>query len=276
MNQPIVASVPIPSSSNGVHGRTASQKSKRGPRGGIYDPFPLKFHRMLDQVKEEGQESIVSWLPHGRAFKIHQPKVFAATIMTRFFNQSKYTSFQRQLNLYGFSRCCRGRDAGAYHHPFFLRGKQTLSKNIVRTKIKGNGHKTMRLHDAEPDFHAMAPLLDDAQEESLSDGSSIGSASSLEQPTMAAPVLGLSNTASPPPSSSPEGFVITNSEPPSPILVDELSRRSSLNSSIVDELSLRSSLNSSDFLNDLNQSIFIHELAVGCTILCKLRKDTNL
>ncbi len=74
---------------------------KRGPRGGVYDPFPIKLHRMLDEVRAAGLESVVSWLEHGRAFRIHQPKVFAATIMCRFFNQSKYTSFQRQLNLYG-------------------------------------------------------------------------------------------------------------------------------------------------------------------------------
>ena len=74
---------------------------KRGPRGGVYDPFPIKLHRMLDECKAAGLESVVSWLEHGRAFRIHQPKLFAATIMSRFFNQSKYTSFQRQLNLYG-------------------------------------------------------------------------------------------------------------------------------------------------------------------------------
>lgn len=74
---------------------------KRGPRGGVYDPFPIKLHRMLDECKAAGLESVVSWLEHGRAFRIHQPKLFAATIMCRFFNQSKYTSFQRQLNLYG-------------------------------------------------------------------------------------------------------------------------------------------------------------------------------
>ena len=76
-------------------------KPKRGPRGGVYDPFPIKLHRMLDQTEDEGLDSVVSWLSHGRAFKIHKPKMFALSIMPKFFNQSKYTSFQRQLNLYG-------------------------------------------------------------------------------------------------------------------------------------------------------------------------------
>eukprot|EP00571_Detonula_confervacea_P002573 CAMPEP_0172320548 /NCGR_PEP_ID=MMETSP1058-20130122/40770_1 /TAXON_ID=83371 /ORGANISM="Detonula confervacea, Strain CCMP 353" /LENGTH=267 /DNA_ID=CAMNT_0013035835 /DNA_START=150 /DNA_END=953 /DNA_ORIENTATION=- len=247
---------------------TAPQKCKRGPRGGIYDPFPLKFHRMLDRVREEELESVVSWISHGRAFKIHKPKVFAATIMPRFFNQSKYTSFQRQLNLYGFSRCCRGRDAGAYHHPCFLRGKQPLAKNIVRTKIKGNGHKTMKLHEGEPDFHAMVPLTDDNQE---SDGSSISSASSLEQPTVTASSVGCGLHASSPPPLSilSNNFLNTNTVSPSSITTTELSRGTSLSEKVG---------NSSSFANDLNQSIFIHELALGCTILCQLKATviTNL
>lgn len=289
MNQvpTLVTSVPCNAIAAPPSRASLSKGGKRGPRGGIYDPFPLKFHRMLDQVRDEGQESVVSWLCHGRAFKIHKPKVFAATIMPRFFNQSKYTSFQRQLNLYGFSRCCRGRDAGAYHHPFFLRGKQPLAKNIVRTKIKGNGHKTMRLHEAEPDFHAMAPLPDDAHvvtSNSVSDGSSStsiisSSALSLEQqqhlerqqqPTMTLPVpsarLNLPGPKSPSPSLVSDDSIFTTNDFPSSVIMKELSRQSSLGGG---------GLISKNFVNDLNQSIFIHELAMGCTILCNLRKDNK-
>lgn len=73
----------------------------RGPRGGIYDPFPLKFHRVLEEIEQEGLDSIISWVSHGRAIKIHNPSMFVTDVMPRFFSQSKYTSFQRQLNLYG-------------------------------------------------------------------------------------------------------------------------------------------------------------------------------
>ncbi len=83
-------------------------KPKKGPRGGVYDPFPLKLHRMLKFAAMESLEDVVSWMPHGRAFKIHDPKVFASTIMPKFFNQSKYTSFQRQLNLYGENSAVSG------------------------------------------------------------------------------------------------------------------------------------------------------------------------
>jgi len=264
MNRP---SNVITSNPTHVIPRKLSPIVKRGPRGGIYDPFPIKFYRMLDQVRDEGLESTVSWLSHGRAFKIHKPKAFAATIMTRFFNQSKYTSFQRQLNLYGFSRCSRGRDSGACYHPLFLRGSQFLAKNITRTRVKGNGHKTMKFHDAGPDFYSMAPLVDNNAHEISSDGSSIGSVPSFEQPTMDAPLagFGLSKPSSPSP-------------PPSLLPVGPYARQVSSGDLSARRLSSLSEEggNSTDFVNDLNQSIFIHELAMGCTILCQLRKSTHL
>lgn len=38
---------------------------------------------------------------------------------------------------------------------------------------------------------------------------------------------------------------------------------------------LNSETKPTPFLHELNQSIFIHELAMGCSILCSLRKDTT-
>ena len=58
--------------------------------------FPWKLHEMLELADQEGFESIVSWLPNGRSFKVHNPIVFVEKIMPNFFQQTKYKSFQRQ------------------------------------------------------------------------------------------------------------------------------------------------------------------------------------
>ena len=76
----------------------------RRNRGGVTEPFPEKLHKMLEATEKEGKGDIVSFFSHGRAFAIHQPRKFVSDIMPRFFNQSRLTSFQRQLNLYGFKR----------------------------------------------------------------------------------------------------------------------------------------------------------------------------
>jgi HSF-type DNA-binding len=57
----------------------------------------------------------------------------------RFFNQSKYTSFQRQLNLYGFHRVSSGPDKNSYYHPLLLRGRPDLCRLLLRTRVKGSG-----------------------------------------------------------------------------------------------------------------------------------------
>jgi HSF-type DNA-binding len=73
----------------------------------------------------------------------------------RYFRQTKFTSFQRQLNLYGFKRLTVGRDHGGYYHPFFLRGRPDLCKRISRTRIKGNWIKPAPSSETEPNFYEM-------------------------------------------------------------------------------------------------------------------------
>ena len=33
--------------------------------------FPVVLHYLLSEVRKDGQEHIISWQPHGRAFAIH-------------------------------------------------------------------------------------------------------------------------------------------------------------------------------------------------------------
>ena len=120
--------------------------------GGVVQPFPGKLMEVLDR---EDIADTIAWLPHGRAFQVHQPKTFAADILPRFFKQSKYMSFTRQLNLWGFKRITRGQDAGAYYHELFLRGRPRLTLRMRRQKIKGTGIKPTPNPDSEPNFYAL-------------------------------------------------------------------------------------------------------------------------
>lgn len=129
-------------------------------KGGVTVPFPVKLHDMLEHIEmnEPQLTSVVSWQPHGRCFLVHKPKLFADQVLARFFQQKKYASFQRQLNLYGFNRITKGPDRGSYYHELFLRGKKFLCKGINRMKIKGTGARMASNPDAEPDFYKMKPL----------------------------------------------------------------------------------------------------------------------
>jgi hypothetical protein len=121
----------------------------RRNRGGVSEPFPEKLHRMLDTVEREGLSEVVGFFTHGRAFAIHKQRRFVNDIMPRFFRQSKLTSFQRQLNLYGFRRLSTGPDNGGYYHELFLKGRSGLCVNMKRVKVKGD-LKVRRDPDSEP------------------------------------------------------------------------------------------------------------------------------
>jgi hypothetical protein len=128
---------------------------KRDPRGGVPVPFPLKLHALLDTIEADGHADVISWQPHGRCFRVHKTEEFVENIMPRYFRQSKLTSFQRQLNLYGFVRLTKGLDKGGYYHELFMRGKLFLANRIKRNKVKGTKIKAVTSPETEPDFYSM-------------------------------------------------------------------------------------------------------------------------
>jgi hypothetical protein len=66
--------------------------------------FPIQLHLMLSNAQVEGYSDVCSWQPHGRSFLIKDRKRFVDRVLPIYFKQSKFSSFQRQLNLYGFVR----------------------------------------------------------------------------------------------------------------------------------------------------------------------------
>jgi hypothetical protein len=120
---------------------------------------------MLEHMATVGEESIVSWQPHGKAFRVHRPDLFAQTVMPRYFKQTKYKSFQRQLHIYGFHRIGKGMDRGAYCHSMFMRNKKSMSLRMSCQKVKGGKSSTSNAA-VDPDFYSSeANVLDNEQQQ---------------------------------------------------------------------------------------------------------------
>jgi len=97
-------------------------------------PFPWRLHQILDDMEEKGDTSIISWMPDGRHFHVHNPTLFVKEIIPKFFKQKSFKSFQRQLHIYGFQRVADFPNQGAYYHEKFIRGNRKLSLEITRIK----------------------------------------------------------------------------------------------------------------------------------------------
>ena len=103
-------------------------------RGRTKELFPVKLHKIIEYCESYGFSSIISWMPHGRSFKINNEGAFISKVMPHFFYQSKMSSFTRQLRMYGFHKI-KGKsnvDRGAYFHELFLRSRPGLSHGIIR------------------------------------------------------------------------------------------------------------------------------------------------
>jgi hypothetical protein len=129
-------------------------------RGGVQSGFPLKLQRILDKFEADcHMTDVVSWRSHGRAFLVKNSARFVREVMPRYFTMSKFSSFQRQLHMYSFSRItASGRDKGAYWHPMFVRGAPEMAVKMQRTRIRGTGTRKPGNPNLEPDFYSMPAL----------------------------------------------------------------------------------------------------------------------
>ena len=121
--------------------------------------FPIQLFKILERSEISGYSSIISWLPHGRAFMIHDEDLFKEHIMKKYFFQSKIESFKRQLYTYGFRKIgTRFADSGAYCQELFIRGRFDLCAKMQRWK-KG---KHSFASNIPPNFYTISEVLPNA------------------------------------------------------------------------------------------------------------------
>lgn len=60
--------------------------------------------------------AVITWMPHGRAWKILNRDLFAQFALPRYFGHQNHASFVRIINAWGFRRISSGVDRDAYYH----------------------------------------------------------------------------------------------------------------------------------------------------------------
>jgi hypothetical protein len=98
--------------------------------------FPWKLHLLLSETARNEHHAIVSWLPDGTTFKVHNKGKFATEVMPQYFSSNKYKSFQRNLNLWCFQTETKVPNRGSIFHPCFVRGRPEQCHLMKRVKIK--------------------------------------------------------------------------------------------------------------------------------------------
>ncbi|CAM9171513.1 unnamed protein product [Ectocarpus sp. 12 AP-2014] len=108
------------------------ERGRIGKRGA-----PQAFARKLAEILTTESTATISWNANGSAFQVHDVERFSEDILTKYYRHSKFSSFQRQLNLYSFRKIVKGADAGGYAHPMFRRDRPDDLYH-VRRSISGS------------------------------------------------------------------------------------------------------------------------------------------
>lgn len=101
--------------------------------------FPQRLMEILSCDDE--YSDVISWIPNGAAFVIYKKKKFSTDVLPKFFKQSKFTSFTRKLNRWGFIRVTRGPQTGSYFHKLFHRDQPDLCLQMRCQNVRQQIHE---------------------------------------------------------------------------------------------------------------------------------------
>jgi hypothetical protein len=176
---------PVPYRDYSHERKEESPKARR--TGKTTQTFPMILHEILSHPEFE---DIISWLPHGRAWRIVRHKAFEERVIPLFFRHGRYSSFARQVNGWGFRRITHGTDYNAYYHEMFLRGLPHICNKMRRLTSKDEDR--VKNEDAPtPDFYALSranPLPSDSKTPAKQ---TLAAAPGPILPSSVGPVLGI-------------------------------------------------------------------------------------
>lgn len=124
---------PMKRITTGKHKRTASAGPSKRP------VFVLKLWNILNDPKNH---EYIQWTPDGQNFTIMSKENFENIVLPKYFKHKNYSSFVRQLNMYGWHKVQDAKsgtfnskeEVRQFHSPNFIRGREDLLDNIVRNK----------------------------------------------------------------------------------------------------------------------------------------------
>ncbi|MCL7022995.1 hypothetical protein MKW94_003050 [Papaver nudicaule] len=110
--------------------------------------FPSQFVRKTyEMVDDPSTDLIVSWSLNRTSFVVWDHRALEKDVLPKYFRHNNFSSFIRQLNVYGFSKVDPER--WEFAHGVFQKGQKHLLKNIKRRKPSSCTSALVHLQDSQ-------------------------------------------------------------------------------------------------------------------------------
>ena len=148
---------------------------------GFRRTFPEKLMEILS-MKES--TDAMQWVADGDAFVILSVANCVHTILPRFFKQTKFASFIRKVNRWGFKQISKGTRNIVYRHPSFKRGQRELCMTMrcstegtdsTERKRKSQGNAHLHPHPTQQRMKVGMPVATNIPKNPSSSSSIVGS-----------------------------------------------------------------------------------------------------
>lgn len=144
--------------------------------GPVNKQIPAFLNKLRNMVDDKDTDELICWQPSGDTFIVPNNIRFAKEVLPRFFKHNNFSSFVRQLNMYGFHKVPSLQQGSLKHeqemevwefeNENFVRDHPDLMSNMQRKRgQKGDGEKENNEKDDENDRNKA--LIDGKVEEGL-------------------------------------------------------------------------------------------------------------
>ncbi|CAE6503639.1 unnamed protein product [Rhizoctonia solani] len=159
-----------------LHGNMASStdqlaltKANRAPTvpTSTRQAVPAFLNKLYNMVSNPETDELVRWSDEGDSFYIPSHERLSKELLPRFFKHGNFSSFVRQLNMYGFHKVphlqqgvlqnSTETELWQFQNPHFQRGQPDLLCLITRKKTGGNADGGANVEDIQHSNHAVGP-----------------------------------------------------------------------------------------------------------------------
>lgn len=135
---------------------------------GFIPVFIRKIYDILSDEKYEEHGEVVRWSEKGDSFLVVKPKKFSKDIAPKYFKQHHFSSFVRQLNIYGFNKVnkkVKNKGLCEFRNINFLRNRKDLLHKITRKVSTNESSSTKQTENHHHHSESNLSKSDDSQHE---------------------------------------------------------------------------------------------------------------